>query len=313
MSACAKSLVAENRRYEARAAARCIWVLVSKLSAEQCTNVNLLPYMAVLVVLQFFSRFSTVTPFLAALPLIVVLAITGLKDGYEDLKRHQSDRAINGIKVSEMSNRGFDVAHQIYVQVLTLRGTFHNPNLCHPKSRSFGLPKWLTTFFLKRALVKEADEAEESRNAERKKGFWGKRRIRRPTLKGSKKPSMSNLRDQEIGHDSEGTRIDALGGGDVQSAKREGKESKTPPTVSEPKVPAVGEREEGDEYEDERDAGPLDGPQQAGSLLHLPSMHLPEGMIAGHDKPLWVKECWEDLRVGDFVRLRGDESVPAGE
>lgn len=53
-----------------------------------------------MVILQFFPRFATVSPALAALPLIAVLAITGLKDGYEDLKRHQSDRAINGIKVN---------------------------------------------------------------------------------------------------------------------------------------------------------------------------------------------------------------------
>lgn len=29
-----------------------------------------------------------------------MLFVTALKDGYEDLKRHQSDRAINNIKVS---------------------------------------------------------------------------------------------------------------------------------------------------------------------------------------------------------------------
>jgi len=54
---------------------------------------------AVLVILQFFPRFTTVSPGLSALPLIVVLAITAIKDGYEDIKRHQSDRAINGIHV----------------------------------------------------------------------------------------------------------------------------------------------------------------------------------------------------------------------
>ncbi len=53
-----------------------------------------------LVILQFFPRFTTVSPGLSALPLIVVLAITAIKDGYEDIKRHQSDRAINGIKAS---------------------------------------------------------------------------------------------------------------------------------------------------------------------------------------------------------------------
>jgi phospholipid-translocating ATPase len=54
----------------------------------------------VLVVLQFFPRFTTVSPALAALPLIVVLGITAIKDAYEDMKRHQSDRAINRIQVS---------------------------------------------------------------------------------------------------------------------------------------------------------------------------------------------------------------------
>lgn len=60
---------------------------------------DLVAFPAVLVILQFFPRFTTVSPGLSALPLIVVLFITALKDGYEDLKRHQSDRAINGIKV----------------------------------------------------------------------------------------------------------------------------------------------------------------------------------------------------------------------
>ena len=39
--------------------------------------------------------FSTVSPGLVILPLLVVLAITAIKDGYEDIKRHQSDRAVN--------------------------------------------------------------------------------------------------------------------------------------------------------------------------------------------------------------------------
>jgi phospholipid-translocating ATPase len=58
------------------------------------------PNDTVLVVLQFFPRFTTVSPALAALPLIVVLGITAIKDAYEDMKRHQSDRAINRIQVS---------------------------------------------------------------------------------------------------------------------------------------------------------------------------------------------------------------------
>ncbi|KAK4698681.1 phospholipid-translocating ATPase, partial [Phenoliferia sp. Uapishka_3] len=248
-------------------------------------------FFLVLVILQFFPKFTTVSPGLSALPLIVVLAITALKDGYEDLKRHQSDRAINGIKV------------------LALRGTFNNPNLTRPKSRSFGLPSFLTSYFLNRTLKKEAEEAETDRVEERKKGFWGKRRIRRPTLKGKahEKP------------------IEVPGGGTLQGAKdeanqRSGKGDRTPPMMMSPAkgeavIPNLEDREEGDYYEDEKDKlAPAEGQaSKPGHLLHAP-LDLSRIMSLthhDHDKAMWVKECWEDLKVGDFVRLRGDESVPA--
>ncbi|GMK57365.1 hypothetical protein CspeluHIS016_0401990 [Cutaneotrichosporon spelunceum] len=46
-------------------------------------------------VLQFFPKFSTISPGLVILPLIVVLGVTAIKDGYEDVKRHQADRKVN--------------------------------------------------------------------------------------------------------------------------------------------------------------------------------------------------------------------------
>lgn len=46
-------------------------------------------------ILQFFPKFSTISPGLVILPLLAVLAITALKDGYEDIKRHQADRKVN--------------------------------------------------------------------------------------------------------------------------------------------------------------------------------------------------------------------------
>jgi len=52
-------------------------------------------FFLLIIVLQFFPEFYTISPGLAALPLLVVLAITAVKDGYEDVKRHQSDHSIN--------------------------------------------------------------------------------------------------------------------------------------------------------------------------------------------------------------------------
>lgn len=48
-----------------------------------------------IAILQFFPKFSTISPGLVILPLLVVLFITALKDGWEDVKRHQADRVVN--------------------------------------------------------------------------------------------------------------------------------------------------------------------------------------------------------------------------
>ncbi|KAJ2990814.1 hypothetical protein NUW54_g8365 [Trametes sanguinea] len=73
-----------------------------------------------IAILQFFHIFSTVSAGLVILPLIIVVAITALKDGYEDIKRHQSDRAVN------------------YAQVRVLAGgEFQNENAIAPKSKTF--------------------------------------------------------------------------------------------------------------------------------------------------------------------------------
>lgn len=60
-----------------------------------------------IAILQFFPKFSTISPGLVILPLIVVLAITAIKDGYEDVKRHQADRTINYSIVHVLGGGGY--------------------------------------------------------------------------------------------------------------------------------------------------------------------------------------------------------------
>src|SRR5260370_42679376 len=73
-----------------------------------------------IAILQFFSKFSTISAGLVILPLIGVLGITAIKDGYEDAKRHQSDHRVN------------------YSETMTLiGGDFHNNNVMGPKQRTF--------------------------------------------------------------------------------------------------------------------------------------------------------------------------------
>jgi phospholipid-translocating ATPase len=56
-----------------------------------------------IAVLQFFPKFQTISAGLVILPLLIVLSITALKDGYEDIKRHQSDRHVNHTQVRILS------------------------------------------------------------------------------------------------------------------------------------------------------------------------------------------------------------------
>lgn len=73
-----------------------------------------------IAILQFFPQFATISPGLVIFPLIVVLLITALKDGYEDIKRHQSDNRVNR------------------TQTLVLRGSnVHNSNITASKARSY--------------------------------------------------------------------------------------------------------------------------------------------------------------------------------
>jgi len=74
----------------------------------------------VIAILQFFHEFSTISPGLVLLPLLIVLAITAAKDGYEDVKRHQSDRQVNHTMVRSL-----------------VGGNWVNPNAKAPKSKTF--------------------------------------------------------------------------------------------------------------------------------------------------------------------------------
>jgi phospholipid-translocating ATPase len=195
-------------------------------------------------------------------------------------------------------------------------------------------------FFLRRSLVREAEDAEEEREFREKKGFWGSKVLRKPTLGRRKNKAKSFDDDKQIGGregaglehaDVEEVRV-APGGGTLQGARDRATSSATDGSMTnnrprantagtyEADLPARHLREDGDYYADDVDEshGPIDIPgqpnaeQQPGGSIHLPHPHLPSGLHRKHDRPTWVKETWEDLKVGDFVRLHADESVPAG-
>ncbi|KIJ29370.1 hypothetical protein M422DRAFT_76759 [Sphaerobolus stellatus SS14] len=62
----------------------------------------------------------TISPGLVVLPLIIVLAVTVTKDGYDDIKRHQGDRVVNHSETRVLNGGGWD-----------------NPNRTGKKSKTF--------------------------------------------------------------------------------------------------------------------------------------------------------------------------------
>ncbi|KAG6839833.1 hypothetical protein C0991_011212 [Blastosporella zonata] len=77
-------------------------------------------FFLVISVIQFSPKFSTISPGVVILPLIIIFGITAIKDGYEDIKRHESDKRIN---------------HST-VKVLT-GGEWKNTNIMQGKSKTF--------------------------------------------------------------------------------------------------------------------------------------------------------------------------------
>lgn len=114
---------------------------------EQFRRIANIFFLAI-AILQFFPKFSTISPGLVILPLLAVLAITALKDGYEDVKRHQADRKVN---------------HGI---VHVLKGKdYVNNNAMGTKSKTFvpGIP--LPRFKSKKAKSKEEEDKAIAKNA----------------------------------------------------------------------------------------------------------------------------------------------------
>jgi phospholipid-translocating ATPase len=164
-----------------------------------------LSFFALIAILQFFPKFSTISPGLVIFPLLVVLLMTGFKDSYEDIKRHESDRRVNFSEVRVLEGPG-------YVN--------HNPMA--PKSKTFV-----------RALTKHIG-----------KGQWSVAR---------KEISQALV-------------------------------VPTPPDVLEKDTAKVSNDSTAVEYDDDPTAGP---------------------------RPHWNRATWEDLRVGDFVKIVDHESIPA--
>ncbi|XP_060771268.1 phospholipid-transporting ATPase VB [Neoarius graeffei] len=103
-----------------------IWSFIPMNLLEQFRRVANI-YFVGLVALNFVPAVNAFQPQVALIPICVILALTAIKDAWEDIRRYQSDRQLNGMPclVYSRSQRGFvekrwkDVRVGDFVQVLS--------------------------------------------------------------------------------------------------------------------------------------------------------------------------------------------------
>ncbi|KAF8315252.1 phospholipid-translocating ATPase, partial [Clavulina sp. PMI_390] len=203
-------------------------------------------------ILQFFPKFSTISPGLVILPLLAILLLTAAKDGYEDVKRHDSDRSINHSEVDVLEGGGYE-----------------NPNTMGPKSKTFspGNP-----FKGKKKRGAEDDTSSS----------------------GSDEQDPATIADEEKDAAAEG-RVDA---------QRTMRVQLPPPDDNSPLVSGDSGRHPGSPTF-------TPGPLARQPTARIPRSENPFETLASDNDPHWAITIWEDLKVGDFVRLRNNQSIPA--
>ncbi|XP_066274027.1 phospholipid-transporting ATPase ID-like [Branchiostoma lanceolatum] len=74
-------------------------------------------YFVILLILQVIPAISSLTPVTTAVPLVIVLSITALKDLVDDVRRHQSDNLVNNRKSQVLRNGRLTEENWMNVQV----------------------------------------------------------------------------------------------------------------------------------------------------------------------------------------------------
>ncbi|XP_075979890.1 ATPase phospholipid transporting 8B isoform X1 [Anticarsia gemmatalis] len=107
-----RRIKANNREYNAQFRYASNFIKTSKYSIVTFLPLNLLEqfqrlanfYFLCLLVLQLIPAISSLTPITTAIPLIGVLALTAVKDAYDDFQRHQNDSQVNHRRAKTLRN-----------------------------------------------------------------------------------------------------------------------------------------------------------------------------------------------------------------
>lgn len=200
------------------------------------------------------------------LPLLVVLALVLIKDGYEDLKRHQSDRLINHAHTKTLAGGGWI-----------------NPNITEGKGRSVSSywrmfsNRWLGGMKRKNNKIAQASRSRASMSMS--------------------DGAVSDASSQRISLDAARPPVPGPGG------------ILPPGPAANPRssmATSRGSMSEGghDSAYDVHDDG----------RIYHQGRQLASGEVAEYwsrRAPRWKSRSWEDIAVGDFIKLRNNEFIPA--
>ena len=247
-----------------------IYNFVFKNLLEQFRRVANL-FFLLIVILQFFPQFTTINPGVSMLPLLAVLAITMAKDGYEDIKRHQSDRHINRLKVKTLTGGGWQ-----------------NPNAMEPNGRS------ATALF---SSIRD--------------NLLGGKKSQSSKLQKKMAEKAQEAADEGHAHQGVSPippSADAPGGGgttEVQGELPVPGEANLPIRASHQLARRTTTRHSqfDSEYEQLEDGRIRHG----GRILNAQEEHA----FFSKKAPRWKPKMWEDLAVGDFVYLTNNDPIPA--
>lgn len=231
---------------------------------------------------QIFSIFGVENPGLAAVPIIVILTITAIKDGIEDWRRTVLDNELNNAPVHRLVD-------------------WDNVNVSEEKISAWRRFKKANT----RAILfawKWYKNWKEEKAAKKGKGVSGQDRILESKLEEQDDRRMSTL-TQRLDYEEN----------DVEMTPVPSPHQERPPNY----VNEHGQIEEtahGRGYMPESLAVPKTGEDGKLEQVAIPKKF--HGSLINPNKPRpdkarFKKGYWKDVRVGDFVRLYNDEEVPA--
>jgi len=109
-----RDIIANNQQYNNRFNYANNFIKTSKYTLLTFLPFNLLEqfqraanfYFICLLILQVIPVISSLTPVTTAVPLIFVLSLTAIKDAYDDIQRHRTDRQVNNRK-SQVLRKGY--------------------------------------------------------------------------------------------------------------------------------------------------------------------------------------------------------------